>query len=146
VETCSGEKKPLPPKILKNAKDESAISEMWENAGDCVIQTVSPVKKEDPLKRARDELAEEVAKTVISESPQSGEEKGMELEELISSLALNPFLTRKQIPRTPENLLTEIRSSWRKAIQTDGSSETELTPTEVMTEEAPMDATPIMQK
>ncbi|KAK1199930.1 HAUS6 protein, partial [Pygoscelis papua] len=139
-------KKPVPPKILKNGKGESTISETWENADDHVTQMESPVKKEDPLKKARDELAEEVAKTVISESPQSGEGKGMTLEDLISSLAFNPFLTRKQIPRTPENLLTEIRSSWRKAIQTEGSSEIELAPTEVMTEEAPVDARRIMQE
>ncbi|KAF1607295.1 UNVERIFIED_CONTAM: HAUS augmin-like complex subunit 6, partial [Eudyptes robustus] len=146
IETSKGKKKPVPPKILKNGKGESTISEMWENAGDHVTQMESPVKKEDPLKKARDELAEEVAKTVISGSPQSGEGKGMTLEDLISSLAFNPFLTRKQIPRTPENLLTEIRSSWRKAIQTEGSSELELAPTEVMTEEAPVDARPIMQE
>ncbi|CAN0312678.1 unnamed protein product [Bubo scandiacus] len=145
IETCEGEKKPVRPKILKNGENESAISEMWENAGDHVIQTESPVKKEDPFKKAEDELAEEVAKTVISGSPQSGEGKGMALDDLISSMAFNPFLTRNQIPRTPENLLTEIRSSWRKAIQTEGSSDIELAPTEVMIE-APMDARPIMQK
>nr|XP_009486740.1 PREDICTED: HAUS augmin-like complex subunit 6 [Pelecanus crispus] len=146
IETHKGKKKPVPPKILKNGKDESAISEVWENAGDHVIQAESPVKKEDPLKKASDELAEEVARTVVSESPQSGEEKGMALEDLLSSLALNPFVTRKQIPRTPENLLTEIRSSWRKAIKTEVSSDIELAPTELMIEEAPKDATPIMQK
>uniref|UniRef100_A0A8C0FIT6 HAUS augmin like complex subunit 6 n=1 Tax=Bubo bubo TaxID=30461 RepID=A0A8C0FIT6_BUBBB len=145
IETCEGEEKPVRPKILKNGENESAISEMWENAGDHVIQTESPVKKEDPFKKAEDELAEEVAKTVISGSPQSGEGKGMALDDLISSMAFNPFLTRHQIPRTPENLLTEIRSSWRKAIQTEGSSDIELAPTEVMIE-APMDARPIMQK
>ncbi|XP_009459425.1 PREDICTED: HAUS augmin-like complex subunit 6 [Nipponia nippon] len=146
IETCKGEKKPVPPKILKNGKDESATSEMRENAGDHVIQTESPVKKEDPLEKARDELAEEVAKTVISESPQSSEGKEMALEDLISSMAFNPFLTRKEIPRTPENLLTEIRSSWRKAIQTEASSDIELVPAEVVIEEAPMDAGPVMQK
>lgn len=46
----------------------------------------------------------QVAKSVISESPQSGEGKAMSLEDLVSSLAFNPFVTRKQIPRTPENL------------------------------------------
>ncbi|XP_009956503.1 PREDICTED: HAUS augmin-like complex subunit 6, partial [Leptosomus discolor] len=103
IETCKGEK-PMSPKVLKNGKDESAISELWKRAGGIVIQTESPAKKEDPLKKARDELAEEVAKAVVSESPQSGEGKSMALEDLISSLAFNPFLTRRQIPRTPENL------------------------------------------
>lgn len=50
----------MSPKILKNGKDESAISEMSENGGDDVIQMESPVKKEDPLNQARDELAEQV--------------------------------------------------------------------------------------
>ncbi|XP_052633355.1 HAUS augmin-like complex subunit 6 [Harpia harpyja] len=145
-ETCKGEEKPEPPNILKNGKDESAISEVLESAGDCVLLTESPVKKEDPLQKARDELAEEVAKTVVSELPQSGEGKGMALEDLISSLSFNPFLVRKEIPRTPENLSTEISSSRPKAVQTEGSSDTELAPTEVMLEEAPMDARPIMQK
>ncbi|KAM7076440.1 HAUS augmin-like complex subunit 6 [Ciconia maguari] len=146
IETCKEKKTPVPPKILKNGKDESAISEMWENAGDHVIQTESPVKKEDLLKKARDELAEQVAEAVVSESPQGGEGKGMSLEDLITSLAFNPFLTRKQIPRTPENLLTEVRSSWRKAVCTEGSSDTELAPAEVIIEEALTDARPIMQK
>lgn len=38
------------------------------------------------------------------------------------------------------HLVTEIRSSWRKAIQTDDSPDVELAPAEVMTEESPMDA------
>ncbi|XP_074876138.1 HAUS augmin-like complex subunit 6 isoform X2 [Buteo buteo] len=145
-EMCEGEEKPEPPNILKNGKNESAISEVLESAGDCVLPTESPVKKEDLLQKARDELAEEVAKSVVSESPQNGEGKGMALEDLISSLSFNPFLVRKTIPRTPENLPTEISSSWTKAVETEGSSDTELAPTEVMLEEAPMDARPIMQK
>ncbi|NXB60932.1 HAUS6 protein, partial [Struthidea cinerea] len=146
TETCVGNKKPVPPKILKNGKEEFPTSEMEENAGEDVIQPKSPVKNEDLLEKARDELAEEVAKSVMSESPDSGEKKGMSFEDLISSLSFNPFLTRKQIPRTPENLLTEIRSSWRKAVQTEGSLDTELFSTEVVTEESSMYATSSMQE
>lgn len=50
----------MPPKILKNGKDEPAIFETYQNAGDGVTKTKSPVKKEDALEKARDELAEEV--------------------------------------------------------------------------------------
>ncbi|KFP00695.1 HAUS augmin-like complex subunit 6, partial [Calypte anna] len=132
--------KPVPPKMMKSGKDESTISEVGENEGDHVTQTESAFKK-DTLAKARDELAEEVAKAVMSESPQSADGKGMALDDLISSLAFNPFLTRKQIPRTPENLLTKTQSSWRKALQTGGSSDTELAPDEVTTEAAAMDAT-----
>ncbi|NXB14267.1 HAUS6 protein, partial [Rhagologus leucostigma] len=146
TETCVGSKKPVPSKIVRNGKEEFPISEMEENAGEDVIQPKSPVKKEDLLEKARDELAEEVAKSVMSESPDSGEEKGISLDDLIRSLSFNPFLTRKQIPRTPENLLTEIRSSWRKAIQTEGSLNIELSSTEVVTEESSMDAIPSMQE
>ncbi|KAL2294537.1 hypothetical protein Nmel_008274 [Mimus melanotis] len=145
LHTCVGNKKPAPPKILKNGKEEFSTSEMEENAGENVTQAKSPVKKDYLLEKARDELAEEIAKSVF-ESPDSGEEKGMAFDDLISSLSFNPFLTRKQIPRTPENLLTEIRSSWRKAIQTEGSLELELSSTEVVTEESSMNATPYMQE
>ncbi|NXI79808.1 HAUS6 protein, partial [Rhipidura dahli] len=146
TEPCVGNKILVPPKILKNGKEEFPTSEMEENAGEDVTQTKSPAKKEDLLEKARDELAEEVVKSVMSESPASGEEKGMSFEDLISSLSFNPFLTRKQIPRTPENLLTEIRSSWRKAIQTEDSLDTELSSAEVVTEESSLDATPTMQE
>ncbi|XP_054253556.1 HAUS augmin-like complex subunit 6 [Indicator indicator] len=145
IGTCKGEKMPVPPKTVQNEKDESSTSEAQEDGGDHIIQTQSPVKKDDFVEKARDELAEEVAKTVMSDLPQS-DGKGMSLDDLINSLSSIPFLTRKQIPRTPENLLTETRSSWRKAIQTEGSSEMQLAPAQVMIEEAPMDATPIMKK
>ncbi|XP_010013320.1 PREDICTED: uncharacterized protein LOC104406112, partial [Nestor notabilis] len=41
---------------------------------------------------------------------------------------------------------TEIGRSWRKAVQTEDSSDTELNLTEVTIEEAPVDATPVLQK
>lgn len=44
------------------------------------------------------------------------------------------------------HLVTEIRSSWRKAIQTEGSLDLELSSTEVVTEESSMNATPSMQE
>ncbi|NXK78118.1 HAUS6 protein, partial [Amazona guildingii] len=131
IETCKVEKTPLSADILRNGKDESAISETGENAG-------YPVK--NLLEKTRDELAEEVAEAVVSESTLTGERKGMALEDLISSLCFDPFITRKQIPRTPENLLTEVRRSWRKAIQTEDSSDIKLNLPEVTIEEAPVDA------
>lgn len=42
-----------------------------------------------------------MADVVISDSPQN---TGKDVGDLISTLFSNPFLTRKQIPRTPENL------------------------------------------
>ena len=81
---------------------------------------------------------------VTSESPQSGGERGIALDDLISSLDFNPFLTRKQIPRTPENLLTEIRNSWRKAIQSEDLSDAELVSTKEIID-APVDASCTIQ-
>lgn len=46
----------------------------------------------------------QISKSMMSESPASGEEKGMAFDGLVSSLCFNTFLTREQIPRTPENL------------------------------------------
>ncbi|XP_008062307.1 HAUS augmin-like complex subunit 6 isoform X2 [Carlito syrichta] len=78
-----------------------------------------PTKKSDPFHKEQDHLAEEVVKAVLSDSPQVSEGKDVKLEELIDHLGSNPFLTRNRIPRTPESLITEIRSSWRKAINTE---------------------------
>uniref|UniRef100_A0A8B9SEY9 HAUS augmin like complex subunit 6 n=1 Tax=Apteryx owenii TaxID=8824 RepID=A0A8B9SEY9_APTOW len=143
TETCNWKEQPVSPNTLKHGKDEPTIVEAWENTDAHVEQRESPLRKEDSLEKAREQLAEEVAKAVTSHSPQSGIDKGMELEDLISSLASNPFITRRQIPRTPENLLTEIRSSWRKAIQTEDSSD--IVSSEITMTEAPKDASPVMQ-
>ncbi|XP_030912720.1 HAUS augmin-like complex subunit 6 [Geospiza fortis] len=146
LNTCVGNEKPVPQKNLKNGKEEFPTSEVEENAGENVTRPKSSAKKDYLLEKARDELAEEIARSVMSDSPHSGEEKGMSLDDLISSLSFNPFITKNQIPRTPENLLTEIRSSWRKAIQTEGSLDLELSSTEVVMEESSMNATPGMQE
>lgn len=44
------------------------------------------------------------------------------------------------------HLVTEIRTSWRKAIETEGSLDVELGSTEEIIEEAPVDARPVVQK
>ncbi|XP_036259849.1 HAUS augmin-like complex subunit 6 isoform X1 [Molothrus ater] len=146
LNTCVGNEKPVPQKNFKNGKEEFPTSEMEENAGENVTQPKSPAKKDYLLEKARDELAEEIAKSVMSESPHCGEEKGMTLDDLIRSLSFNPFITKNQIPRTPENLLTEVRSSWRKSIQTEGSLDLELSSAEVVVEESSVNATPGMQE
>ncbi|XP_053888482.1 HAUS augmin-like complex subunit 6 [Malaclemys terrapin pileata] len=126
-------------KILKYAVHKPRPIEAWENGDTHVLQSPTAIRREDPVKKAQEQLAEEVADVVVSESTQGAGGKGMELDDLIGSLASNPFLTRKQIPRTPENLITEIRSSWRKAIQAEDPSDTELAQTEMVTKEAPLD-------
>ena len=104
TEPDSGKEKSVPPEISKDEEDELTLLESQENSEGPVTQADASVKKEDVLEKAREELAEQIAKMVTSESPQSGGERGIALDDLISSLDFNPFLTRKQIPRTPENL------------------------------------------
>lgn len=84
-----------------------------------------PVQKSDPFQKEQDHLVEEVTKAVLFDSPEVSEGKEVKLAELIDSVISNPFLTRKQIPRTPESLITEIRSSWRKAVEMEDVRSTE---------------------
>uniref|UniRef100_A0A8C5WU07 Uncharacterized protein n=1 Tax=Laticauda laticaudata TaxID=8630 RepID=A0A8C5WU07_LATLA len=99
--------------ILENkGRNSRQIESRKERQTDSVRKPSSSAKKGDALKKAQEQLAEKVADIVISDSPQN---TGKDVGDLISTLFSNPFLTRKQIPRTPENLITEIRSSWQKA-------------------------------
>uniref|UniRef100_A0A8C9DFE5 HAUS augmin like complex subunit 6 n=1 Tax=Prolemur simus TaxID=1328070 RepID=A0A8C9DFE5_PROSS len=103
-------------KIPEFEVEDSPVSDI-ANTESSTFGGSLPAKKNDPFQKEQDHLVEEVARAVLSDSPQLSEGKEVKLEELIDSLVSNPFLTRNQIPRTPENLITEIRSSWRKAIE-----------------------------
>ncbi|MEE6458987.1 hypothetical protein FKM82_000493 [Ascaphus truei] len=89
-----------------------------------------------PAKR-RMSLNEKVADDIVSESPRCSGGREMELDDLIGMLASNPFLTKKQIPRTPENLISDIRTSWRKAIQVEESADVVASPLEAPSMESP---------
>ncbi|XP_042311241.1 HAUS augmin-like complex subunit 6 isoform X2 [Sceloporus undulatus] len=127
--------------ILKYTGRKGKPAEVGKKRQTNVMRTPSSVKREDLLKRAQEQLAEEVANVVVSESPQNAGGKGKDLDNLVDTLISDPFLTRKQIPRTPENLITEIRSSWKKAIQAEGSSNAESHHTEA-TKDIPQVAVP----
>ncbi|CAI9600224.1 unnamed protein product [Staurois parvus] len=75
--------------------------------------------KQDAMGAARLQLAQQVADYIVNETPKSQLGRGMELDDLLGMLSSDPFLSRKEIPRTPENLISDIRTSWRKAIQTE---------------------------
>ncbi|KAL8203106.1 UNVERIFIED_CONTAM: hypothetical protein K2H54_039940 [Gekko kuhli] len=129
--------------ILKyKGRSKPAETSRKRHAG--MFRKPSSVTSEDPLKKAQEQLAEIVADVVASDLPQNTEGKGKELEDLIGTLAFNPFLSRKQIPRTPENLITEIRSSWKKAIQAEESPSIELHHTASL-EHMPQDETPLFR-
>ncbi|XP_074053672.1 HAUS augmin-like complex subunit 6 isoform X2 [Macrotis lagotis] len=103
--------------VSKNKKqiktDTSQSLSAQKKRDNCVLLAPSL----DPFKKEVDHLADEVAKAVVADSPQLCEEKDTELGDLISCLFSNPFLTRKQIPRTPENLTPDIRNSQREVFQ-----------------------------
>ncbi|XP_042188950.1 HAUS augmin-like complex subunit 6 [Callorhinchus milii] len=84
----------------------------------CLKKTKDALKKRDDLfQKASDQLAEEVANAIAADSPQSSEPKGMALDKIFESILTDPFVTRAELPRTPENLITDIKMSWRCAVQ-----------------------------
>ncbi|KAK2491252.1 hypothetical protein MC885_011849 [Smutsia gigantea] len=90
-------------------------------------------------------LFEKVARAVLSDSSQPSKGKEVKLEELIDSLASNPFLTRNQIPRTPENMISEIRSSWRKALQMEDNRSLEPIQMDTETREVLPESLPVLR-
>ncbi|KAM4877345.1 LOW QUALITY PROTEIN: HAUS augmin-like complex subunit 6 [Thomomys bottae] len=109
----------FPKKIPESKLEISSVSDITKTTDNSSSEGCLAAKKSDPFQKEQDHLVEEVARVVLSDSPQLSEGKEIKLEELIDCLVSNPFLTRNQIPRTPENLITEIRSSWRKAIEVE---------------------------
>lgn len=73
-----------------------------------------------------DNLADQFADAVTTTSPTEGRVKGLDLEGLLSTLHGDPFSTRKQLPRTPESLIMDVKSSWRKALEEDKAEKIEL--------------------
>ncbi|KAK1174923.1 HAUS augmin-like complex subunit 6 [Acipenser oxyrinchus oxyrinchus] len=67
------------------------------------------------LHKEYDNLADKFAEAVAT-SPAGFGRKAFELEDILSTLTSDPFMTRKELPRTPESLLSDIRISWRKAV------------------------------
>ncbi|XP_028973304.2 HAUS augmin-like complex subunit 6 [Esox lucius] len=78
---------------------------------------VSAVKKRAQILDFEfDNLANEFADAVTT-SPGNKNIQGLELGDILSTLGADPFSTRKQIPRTPESLILDVKSSWRKAVE-----------------------------
>ncbi|KAM3857605.1 HAUS augmin-like complex subunit 6 [Diretmus argenteus] len=80
------------------------------------------------LDRECDNLANQFADAVATASPMGGRIKGLDLGDLLSTLGGDPFSSRKQIPRTPESLIMDVKSSWRKAIEEDAAQKTRQSP------------------
>ncbi|XP_078132331.1 HAUS augmin-like complex subunit 6 isoform X2 [Sander vitreus] len=85
-----------------------------------VDQKVTPMRNETQiLDMECDNLADQFADAVTTTSPPEGRAKVMDLDGLLGTLHRGPFSTRKQLPRTPESLILDVKSSWRKAVEED---------------------------
>lgn len=85
-----------------------------------VDQKVSPMKnKTQILDMECDNLADQFADALTTTTPTEGRVKSLDLEGLLTALHGDPFSTRKQLPRTPESLIKDVKSSWRKAVEED---------------------------
>ncbi|CAJ1086359.1 HAUS augmin-like complex subunit 6 [Xyrichtys novacula] len=78
-----------------------------------------PRSKSQILNMECDNLADQFADAVTTTSPSDSSLKGFDLEGLLNTLHGDPFSTRKQLPRTPESLIMDVKSSWRKALEED---------------------------
>nr|XP_029522827.1 HAUS augmin-like complex subunit 6 [Oncorhynchus nerka] len=78
---------------------------------------VSAVKKKAQILDSElDNLANWFAEAVTP-SPGNISLRGLELGDILDTLGEDPFSTRKQIPRTPESLILDVKSSWRRAVE-----------------------------
>ncbi|XP_071020549.1 HAUS augmin-like complex subunit 6 isoform X1 [Oncorhynchus clarkii lewisi] len=83
----------------------------------CASPKMSAVKREAQILDSEfDNLANQFAEAVTT-SPGNGSLQGLALGDLLCNLGTDPFSTRKQIPRTPESLILDVRSSWRRAVE-----------------------------
>ncbi|XP_018412364.1 PREDICTED: HAUS augmin-like complex subunit 6 [Nanorana parkeri] len=91
----------------------------WKPTQSIALPHTPTLCKPDGLRTARLQLAQQVADLIVNDPPKSQSGRGMELDDLLGMLSSDPFLSKKEIPRTPENLISDIRISWRKAIQSE---------------------------
>ncbi|CAN9509516.1 unnamed protein product [Ophioblennius macclurei] len=73
--------------------------------------------KTNALDMEHENLAEQFADALTAASPPEG--NGLKLEDLLDNLQRDPFSTKKQLPRTPESLIVDVRRSWQKALKED---------------------------
>ncbi|XP_062903709.1 HAUS augmin-like complex subunit 6 [Mobula hypostoma] len=74
-------------------------------------------KGNEPYQKTVDQLAEEVVDTVTKDSPGVFQKEDLVQESILFSLSNSPFIAQSELPRTPENLISDIRNSWRCAVQ-----------------------------
>lgn len=84
------------------------------------LSEVTPLRsRTEIIAKECDQLADQFADAVTVNSATPGRVKGLDLEDLLITLHGDPFSTRKQLPRTPESLIMDVKNSWRKALAED---------------------------
>ncbi|XP_078251042.1 HAUS augmin-like complex subunit 6 isoform X2 [Rhinoraja longicauda] len=74
-------------------------------------------KGNEPHQKTFDQLAEEVADNITKDSVGEFQNQDLVEEGDHFSWANNPFIVQSELRRTPENLITDIRNTWRCAVQ-----------------------------
>ncbi|KAJ0055590.1 hypothetical protein NL108_005431 [Boleophthalmus pectinirostris] len=84
------------------------------------LSKVTPLRsRTEIIELECDNLADQFADAIATSSATPGHAKGLDLEDLLNTIQGDPFSTRKQLPRTPESLIMDVKSSWRKAVEED---------------------------
>ncbi|XP_029975380.1 HAUS augmin-like complex subunit 6 isoform X2 [Salarias fasciatus] len=78
------------------------------------------------LDMEHDNLAEQFADALMATSPPEGNGNGFNLEDVLNNLQRDPFSARKQLPRTPESLIIDVKRSWQKALQENEAAKLEM--------------------
>lgn len=74
-------------------------------------------KGNEPHQKTSDQLAEAVADNITNDSPGGFQSQDLVEEGDNFSWTTNPFIVQSELLRTPENLITDIRNTWRCAVQ-----------------------------
>ncbi|XP_061524793.1 HAUS augmin-like complex subunit 6 isoform X2 [Phycodurus eques] len=95
--------------------DAAAESSPADSSLDWLLRVSPPPRQKTPS------APPQFADAVATASPTTGRLAGLELEGILSVLHGDPFNTRKQLPRTPESLILDVKSSWKKALEEDNA-------------------------
>ncbi|KAG7461914.1 hypothetical protein MATL_G00196180 [Megalops atlanticus] len=106
-------KTPSPSPVQSSEKETPMVE-------DVQLEIAEVNKKASILDREFDNLANQFAEAVTNNSTDYSR-RGWELDDLLGTLS-DPFSTRKQLPRTPDSLISEVKNSWRQAVR-EGEAE-----------------------
>lgn len=71
------------------------------------------------LDMEHENLADQFADALTAATSPKGSGNRWKLEDLLDNLQRDPFSARKQLPRTPESLIMDVKRSWQKALKED---------------------------